>query len=98
MRRYGRVLDNCPPATTTLHVRAGVDGLRPDPAGSATHLDGTGYALPTRIRAFTADHITATDLTTLQLTVRSGAAYLTPICARLNLGASEYVTIVGIQC
>lgn len=72
-------LDNCPPATTTLRFEPVWAGLRPDPA--VQEQDGAGYALPTRIRAFTADRITATDLTTLQFTVRSGAAYVTPVCA-----------------
>jgi len=73
-------LDACPPATTTMRFEPVWTGLRPDPAIGDTP-DGTGYALPTRIRVYTADRVTATDLTTLQLTVRSGAAYLTPICA-----------------
>lgn len=72
-------LDNCPPATSTLRFEPVWGGLRPDPAADADP-DGTRYALPTLIRVYTGDRITGTDLTTLQLTVRAGAAYITPFC------------------
>lgn len=71
-------LDGCPPTTSTLRFEPVYPGLRPiDDAGDPA---STRYALPARIRVFTGDRITATDLTTMQLEVRQNAAFVTPIC------------------
>ena len=73
-------LDACPPATTTLRFEPVYPGLRPIAAGTADDPSNTSYALPALIRVYTGDRITGTDLTTLQLTVRENAAFITPIC------------------
>lgn len=57
----------------------GADGANAN-AGSG----GTAYQWPALIRIFTGDRVVGTDLTTLQMIVRSGGteaeAYLTPFC------------------
>ena len=75
-------LGQCPPATATLRFEPIYSALRaaPDWTPSSGVLGGTVYALPTLIRVYTGDRVTGTDLTTLHLGVRTGEAYLTPLC------------------
>ena len=53
-------------------------------AATAADAGGTVYGLPTLIRVFSGERLIGTDLTTLQMIVRSGGteaeAYLTPFC------------------
>ena len=75
-------LDDCPAATTTLRFLPVYSALRPSPEWTPRKaaLAGTVYALPTLIRIYTGDRVTATDLTTLHFGVSSGEAFITPLC------------------
>lgn len=92
-------LDDCRPATRTVWFEPVYRGLRiadePMVAGADPDPDGVTYALPTLIRVATGDRRTATDLTTLLITVRPAPepteatgspggtgpeVYLTPFC------------------
>lgn len=64
-------------------------GEKAEPAGTGTSnpeagSDGRAYQWPTLIRIYAGDRVVGTDLTTLQITVRSDGpgveAYLTPFC------------------
>lgn len=65
----------CRPAATTVWFEPAWPDLRAEP-GAAAHR----YVLPTRIRIFTADRITGTDVTALTVTISEGAAHLPPLC------------------
>ncbi|MET0865786.1 MAG: hypothetical protein ABWZ98_15760 [Nakamurella sp.] len=75
-------LDDCPAATATLKFLPVYSALRATPewAPDKGALTGTIYALPTLIRIYTGDRVTATDLSTLHFGVQSGEAFLTPLC------------------
>lgn len=75
-------LDDCRAATTTLRFLPVYSALRPSPEWTPRKggLTGTVYALPTLIRIYTGERVTATDLTTLHLGVVAGEAFLTPLC------------------
>lgn len=65
----------CRPAVTTVRFEPAWPDLRAEP-GAAAHR----YVLPTRIRIFTADRITGTDVTALTVSISGGAAHLPPLC------------------
>lgn len=65
----------CRPASTTLHLEPAWPDLRPAPGGGA----GT-YVLPARIRVYTEDRITGTDVIALIVSVSDGRAHLPPLC------------------
>lgn len=75
-------LEDCPVATATLRLIPVYPALRaaPDWTPDKGTLTGTVYALPTLIRIYTGDRVTATDLTTLHLGVQNDEAFLTPLC------------------
>ena len=75
-------LAGCGPATTTVRLEPVYEGLRAIPSWTSggNALAGTVYALPSLIRVYTGDRMTATDLTTLHLGVQGGEAFLTPLC------------------
>jgi hypothetical protein len=75
-------LNACPRATTTVRFLPVYSALRPTPDRHPADgtLNGTVYALPTLVRIYTGDRVTATDLTTLHFGVAAGEAFLTPLC------------------
>lgn len=66
---------SCRPSTTTLRFEPAWADLRPAPGGAER-----SYVLPARIRIYTADWITGTDVTALTISVSGGRAHLSPLC------------------
>lgn len=66
---------SCRPSTTTLRFEPAWADLRPAPGGAER-----SYVLPARIRIYTADRITGTDVTALTISVSGGRAHLSPLC------------------
>lgn len=66
---------SCRPATTTVRFEPAWADLRPAP-GAAPGI----YLLPTRIRIYTAERITGTDVTALTVSVSAGSGHLSPLC------------------